>query len=247
MRGLAVTLAGAIGGALLAVAIVLTLADQGMMPINEGQMQSWLMRHPDLALAMIGRQQQLDDARKQAQQASAMKKVGQQSFFDSRIAFVTGPADAKNSVVEFYDYDCPYCRASQPEVQKFYETHKADTRFSFIELPLDIHGPNAVLAARASIAARNQPDKYVAFHFAMMSNKDPVDADAIFDIAQKAGLDLEKLRADMNRPEIEDIIKKSHELATKVGIDGTPTFIVNGQMHPGMVQDGELEQLAKTT
>jgi protein-disulfide isomerase len=104
-----------------------------------------------------------------------------------------------------------------------------------------------VLAARASIAARNQPDKYVAFHFAMMSNKDPVDADAIFDIAQKAGLDLEKLRADMNRPEIEDIIKKSHELATKVGIDGTPTFIVNGQMHPGMVQDGELEQLAKTT
>ncbi|HEU4548351.1 MAG TPA: DsbA family protein [Rhizomicrobium sp.] len=247
MRGLAVTLAGAIGGALLAVAIVLTLADQGMMPINEGQMQSWLMRHPDLALAMIGRQQQLDDARKQAQQASAMKKVGQQSFFDSRIAFVTGPADAKTSVVEFYDYDCPYCRASQPEVQKFYETHKADTRFSFIELPLDIHGPNAVLAARASIAARNQPDKYVAFHFAMMSNKDPVDADAIFDIAQKAGLDLEKLRADMNRPEIEDIIKKSHELATKVGIDGTPTFIVNGQMHPGMVQDGELEQLAKTT
>ena len=247
MRGLAVTVAGAIGGALLAVAIVVTLADQGMMPINEGQMQSWLMRHPDLALAMIGRQQQLDDARKQAQQASAMKKVGQQSFFDSRIAFVTGPADAKTSVVEFYDYDCPYCRASQPEVQKFYETHKADTRFSFIELPLDIHGPNAVLAARASIAARNQPDKYVAFHFAMMSNKDPVDADAIFDIAQKAGLDLEKLRADMNRPEIEDIIKKSHELATKVGIDGTPTFIVNGQMHPGMVQDGELEQLAKTT
>ena len=152
MRGLAVTVAGAIGGALLAVAIVLTLADQGMMPINEGQMQSWLMRHPDLALAMIGRQQQLDDARKQAQQASAMKKVGQQSFFDSRIAFVTGPADAKTSVVEFYDYDCPYCRASQPEVQKFYETHKADTRFSFIELPLDIHGPNAVLAARASIA-----------------------------------------------------------------------------------------------
>ena len=247
MRGLAVTVAGAIGGALLAVAIVLTLADQGMMPINEGQMQSWLMRHPDLALAMIGRQQQLDDARKQAQQASAMKKVGQQSFFDSRIAFVTGPADAKTSVVEFYDYDCPYCRASQPEVQKFYETHKADTRFSFIELPLDIHGPNAVLAARASIAARNQPDKYVAFHFAMMSNKDPVDADAIFDIAQKAGLDLEKLRADMNRPEIEDIIKKSHALATKVGIDGTPTFIVNGQMHPGMVQDGELEQLAKSS
>lgn len=240
-------LAGAIGGAVLAVAIIMTLTAQGMMPINDRQMQNYLMAHPQLALAMIGRQQQLDDMKKQAEQSAALKKVGGKSFFDPRIAFVTGPANAKTQVVEFYDYDCPYCRASQPEVQKFYEAHKNDTRFSFIELPLDIHGPNALLAARASIAARLQPDKYMAFHFAMLSNSDPVDANAIFDIAGKVGLDLDKLRADMNRPEVANIIKQSHELAMKVGIDGTPTFIVNGQMHPGMVQDGELEQMAKSS
>jgi protein-disulfide isomerase len=245
MRGVTAILAGAIGGAVLAVAMVMALADQGMMPINDGQMQAWLMRHPEMALAMIGRQQQLDDARKLAEQASALNKVGQKSFFDPRIAFVTGPTGAKNSVVEFYDYDCPYCRASLPEVRRFYEAHKNDTRFSFIELPLDIHGPDAMLAARASVAARNQPDKYVAFHFAMMSNTDPVDANAIFAIAQKSGLDMDRLRADMNSPEVAEVIKRSHELAAKVRIDGTPTFVVNGQMHPGMVQDGELEQLVK--
>jgi 2-hydroxychromene-2-carboxylate isomerase len=81
----------------------------------------------------------------------------------------------------------------------------------------------------------------------MLGNDKPVDANAIYDIARKAGLDLDKLRADMNRPEVAQIIKDSHELATKVGIDGTPTFIVNGQMHPGMVQDGDLERLTKSS
>jgi protein-disulfide isomerase len=230
----------------LAVATVYWMAVQGMMPINDHQMQRYLMQHPELALAMIGRQQQIDDARKQAEQANALKKVGQNALFDPKIAFVTGSANAKHTVVEFYDYDCPYCRASNPEMQKFYDAHKNDTRFSFIELPLDIHGPNAVLAAQASVAARLQPDKYMAFHFAMMSNKDPVDANAIFDIAGKVGLDMDKLRADMNQPEVAAVIKQSHDLAAKVGIDGTPTFIVDGQMHPGMVQDGDLEQLTKS-
>jgi protein-disulfide isomerase len=247
MRIFSVTIAGAIGGAALAIALVYTLAAQGLMPINDRQMQTYLMTHPELALAMIGRQQQLDDAKKQAQQAAALNKVGQQRFFDPKLAFVTGPENAKSSVVEFYDYDCPYCRASLPEVKKFYEAHKNDTRFSFIELPLDIHGETAMLAAQASIAARYQPDKYVDFHFAMLGNDKPVDANAIYDTARKVGLDLDKLRADMNRPEVAQIIKQGHELATQVGIDGTPTFIVNGQMHPGMVQDGDLETLTKNT
>jgi protein-disulfide isomerase len=205
------------------------------------------MLHPEMALAMIGRQQQLDDMKKQAQQTAALDKVGQGALFDPKIAFVTGPENAKHRVVEFYDYDCPYCRASQPEVHKFYEAHKNDTRFAFIELPLDIHGPDAMLAAQASVAARDQPDKYMAFHLAMMSSTDPVNADAIYDIARKVGLDMDKLRADMNKPEVADIIKKSHDLATKLGIDGTPTFIVNGKLHPGMVQDGELEALVKSS
>ena len=81
-----------------------------------------------------------------------------------RIAFVTGPADAKKTLVEFYDYDCPYCRASLPAVKKFYDAHKNDTRFSFIEFPIkQLHGESAVLAARASLAARRQPDNYMDF------------------------------------------------------------------------------------
>ena len=65
-----------------------------------------------------------------------MKKIGQDALFNPAVAFVTGPANAKTTLVEFYDYDCPYCRASLPAVKKFYEAHKNDTRFSFIEFPI---------------------------------------------------------------------------------------------------------------
>src|ERR1700744_6595599 len=98
-------------------------------------------------------------------------------FFNTKVAFVTCPANAKKSVVEFYDYNCPYCRASLPAVEKFYQEHKNDTRFSFIEFP--IKGPDSIVAAKVALAARNQPDKYLALHVALMSETQPVDANLI--------------------------------------------------------------------
>ena len=155
MRPFVITLAGAVGGAMLAVAIILTMAQKGLLPINDRQMQTYLMQHPELAVAMMGQAQANDDLKQQQAQAAALKKVGHAAFFDPAIAFVTGPADAKTTLVEFYDYDCPYCRASLPAVKKFYDAHKNDTRFSFIEFPIkQLHGESAVLAAKASLAAR---------------------------------------------------------------------------------------------
>jgi protein-disulfide isomerase len=247
MRAFVITLAGALGGAALAVAIVMVMAQNGLMPINDRQMQTYLMLHPELAPAMMGRAQALDDQKQAATQAAAMRKLGQQAFFDPAVAFVTGPADAKTSLVEFYDYDCPFCRASLPAVKKFYDVHKNDTRFSFIEFPIaDLHGPSALLAARASLAARRQPEHYMDFHFALLGEEGQVTDAMIAADAAKAGMDVNKLQADMKDPGIEKTLQSSIALAHKVGVDGTPTFVLNGKFHPGAVDDDTLASEMKS-
>ena len=235
--------AGAAGGALLAVALVLVMARHGLIPINDAQMQTYLLRHADILPAMLNRAQAMEEQRQQAEQAAAMKKLGQAAFFDPAIAFVTGPADAKNTLVEFYDYDCPYCRASVPAMKKYYEAHKNDTRFAFIEFPIkSLHGESAIQAAKASLAARRQGAHYMDFHFALLGHEDQLTEDEIYAEAAKAGMDVGKLKTDMQDPAIEKTLNASIALAHKAGIDGTPTFIFNGKFRPGMVDDDKLEK-----
>lgn len=242
-----ITLAGAVAGAMLAVALVFAAAAGGFLPVNGPQIHAWLVAHPQLVAEMTDRLQKQQDEAQQKAQGSAMKTLGLAAFFDPKIAFVTGPADAKKTVVEFYDYDCPYCRASIPAVMKYYQAHKNDTRFAFIELPIpSLHGPSALVAARVSLAARHQPDKYLALHFALMSQQNAVDEQAVYDVAAKVGLDMNKLKADMQKPEIDAAIKASHALAQRASIDGTPTFVINGVIHPGMVDDADLAELTKS-
>jgi len=247
MRPFALVASGAAGGALLGLALVLTMARHGLVPINDAQMRSYLLQHADILPAMLNRAQAMEDEKQKTAQNAAMKKVGQAAFFDPAIAFVTGPADAKSSLVEFYDYDCSYCRASLPAVRKFYEAHKKDTRFSFIEFPIkQLHGESAILAAKASLAARRQPDHYIDFHFALLAQEDSVTEDEIFAQAARAGMDVNKLKADMKDPAIDKTLKSSIELAHKVGVDGTPTFILNGKFRPGALDEETLASEMKS-
>jgi protein-disulfide isomerase len=128
-------------------------------------------------------------------------------------------------------------------LKKFYEAHRNDTRFSFIEFPIkQLHGESAILAARASLAARHQPARYMDFHFALLGKEDTITEEDVYAEAARAGLDVNKLKADMADPGIEKTLKSSIDLAHKAGVDGTPTFIFNGKFRPGMVDD---ETLAK--
>src|ERR1700743_3627744 len=188
---------GALGGGVLAVVITDAAASHGWLPgtgVSGGtaNIRGYLLSHPELLAEMTEKLQAQQDAADKIKAASSMKKIGMAAFFDPRIAFITGPADAKKSVVEFYDYNCPYCRLSLPAVEKFYQQHKNDTRFSFIEFP--IKGPDSIVAAKMALAARNQPDKYLALHFALMAEPQPVNPDMLMADAEKAGLNMAKLK-----------------------------------------------------
>src|SRR5437763_15874436 len=115
---------------------------------------------------MINRCQEHQAAQDDRPRAVAVHLLGPKLFFDPRFAFLMGPANAKTTFVEFFDYNCPYCRSSLPSVRKFIANHQKNARFAFIEFP--IKGPESTIASRAALAARKQPDKYLAFHFLLM-------------------------------------------------------------------------------
>lgn len=239
---------GALGGAALALLLVFGASAFGLLPqrLDGKQVHAYLLDHPEIFVEMQVKLQARDAETAAREQRDAMQTIGLKTFFDPRVAFVTGPVNAKQTFVEFYDYDCPFCRASLPAVKNYYEAHRNDTRFSFIEFPIpQQHGPGAVLAAKASLAARKQPDKFVAFHFALMGEEGAVTEQMIFDDAAKCGLDVAKLKADMAGHEIDVALDIAHKLALRAKIDGTPTFVINGHLHAGAVSDDDLKDLVK--
>jgi protein-disulfide isomerase len=239
---------GALGGAALAVVIIIVIAAQGLLPgsSSDAKIHAYLMAHPSILVDMTNQLQADQAASEDNARQAAVDKLGQKAFFNPRVAFITGPANAKNTLVEFYDYDCPYCRASLPALKKFYQTHKNNTRFAFVESPIpSLHGPSAVLAARASLAARRQPDKFVAFYFTLMGEDGSLTDDIIYADAKKSGLDVDRLKKDMTDKSIDTELSAGRALGLAAKVDGTPAFIINGRIHEGSVDETSLNQLAK--
>lgn len=235
---------GGAAGACVALLFAFAAANMGWPPFmaaNANSVHAYLISHPEVLVEMTNRLQSKQDADEDSSRQAAVNRLGLKTFFDPRVAFVTGPANARTTVVEFFDYNCPYCRASIPAMKKFFASRK-DARFAFIEFP--IKGQASTLAARAAMAARNQPDKYVGFHFALMSQEGPVDEKTIYDVARQNGLDINKLKNDMKSHDIDGSLAKAQTLASAAKIDGTPAFIINGHIREGAMDDATLAQMS---
>jgi protein-disulfide isomerase len=150
-----------------------------------------------------------------------------------------GPNDADVTIVEFFDYRCPYCKQVAERLLKVARDDKK-VRIVFKEYP--ILGPQSVIAARAGIAA-NRLGKYVEFHQAMMEWRGQVDSDAILKVATSVGLNADKMKTEMAKPETEDKLREVLGLGRTIGITGTPAFIVGKQLAPGAIGEDDLKQL----
>lgn len=143
--------------------------------------------------------------------------------------FVTGPANAKITIVEFFDYRCPYCHAAHDWVAAKMKARK-DVRWVMVEFP--ILGPNSLEASRAAVASMKQ-GRYLPFHRALMISKSQLASKDIDAIAKSVGLDVARLRRDMNDPNIMALLQADQELAAAEKIDGTPAFMINGVWYRG--------------
>lgn len=194
--------------------------------------REYLLNNPEILIEMSRRLEEKQRAQQQAQ-ARAGIAAHADALFKSADDPVIGPADAKIAVVEFSDYNCPYCRRSLADVKKLLEANK-DVKVIIKEFP--ILGPGSLEAAKLALAANRQgADKYLAFHEALMSHKGRVDKATALAIAAKAGLDVKKLEQDAEDPKIEQALRRNMALAEALGINGTPGFVIGENLIPGAV------------
>jgi len=152
---------------------------------------------------------------------------------------VLGNPDGDVTVVEFFDYNCPYCRRVKPEMEALLA---ADPNVRVVYREWPILGDGSVFAARAALASRNQ-GKYEEFHWAMMQLKERAEEASILRTAEDIGLDVAQLRRDMNAPEIEEHIQTSMRLAQSLGFSGTPSFVIGDSLAPGLIQADQMIEL----
>lgn len=154
---------------------------------------------------------------------------------------VIGNPDGDVTVVEFFDYNCPYCKRAAPVVKSVIG-EDSQLRVVYREWP--ILGEGSVFAARAALAARNQ-GKYEEFHWALMDLKGRANEASVMKAARDIGLDEDRLRADMNAPEIDAHIQVSMNLASQLGFSGTPSFVIGDALAPGLIPEDEMKRLIK--
>jgi protein-disulfide isomerase len=187
--------------------------------------RSYLLKNPEILEEVIAELQK----KRESEAAVARQKYLRDLYSaDSKYKrFSMGEGDVV--VVEFMDYNCPFCRKAYSVLNDL--SKETDIEVRFIEFP--VLGPMSTVASQAALAAEKQ-GKYVEFHDAMMQISDRINNEQkVFDIAEEVGLDLDQLKNDMQDPEINAMIDENLQLADALGVQGTPAFFVGDTSIPG--------------
>ena len=193
-----------------------------------------ILENPEIIMQAVA----ILEKREREQAASGANTVRLQVEQDPNSPNLGNPA-GDVTVVEFFDYNCPYCRQAGKTVQVLLAAD-ANVRVIYREWP--ILGEASVYAARAVLAARAQ-GKYEEFHWALMNGEGRASEASILKTARDLDLDITKLKADMISPAVEAHIAQSNVLARKLGFTGTPAFIVGNRTAPGMLSVDEITAL----
>ncbi|MFQ5535537.1 MAG: DsbA family protein [Sphingomonadales bacterium] len=217
-------------------------ADNPKAPSIERVIHRYIVEHPEVITEAIevlrARQQEVE--RETARQRIAAN--GDQLFHEAG-SVVAGNPDGDVTIVEFFDYNCAYCKRAYPTLVKLRE-EDSGVRFIYKEFP--ILGPVSVYASRVSLAA-NRQGKFEEFHDALMKSRDKLSTDSIIETARQLGLDMARLEQDMRDPELDAIIQRNMSLARSLNISGTPSFVIGDTLIPGFVDRAYLDAVIAET
>ena len=201
----------------------------------ETVVRDYLIAHPEVIREALDA---LDKRQKEADAKTVANLVGDKSgpLYSSKFQAVAGNPKGDVELVEFFDYNCPYCKASLPDLTRLLAKNP---RVKLILKDLPILGPGSVETARVASATREQLDgpKFWAFQSKLLAIRDPqgLGASQALAVAAAAGVDVAKAKADMTSPAIDAGLKETLGMANTLGVTGTPTFVIGGDTVVGAV------------
>jgi len=193
-------------------------------------LRDYLLENPEVLRDALTILQERESAAEQERQRLAVSQRLEE-LHESPNSPSMGNLQGDVTVVEFFDYQCGYCKSIADHV---FDIVEADSNVKVVLKEIPILGPASTTAARAALAAREQ-GKYIELHSALMSHRGQLSERTIFGIAEDLGLDVDRLRADMDAPAVTDEINANLELAQAIGVRGTPAFVVGDVVVPGAV------------
>ena len=196
----------------------------------EAIIHDYLMQNPDVLIDAL-REAEAKANSEADVKATQVLRDRRHEVFDDPATPVGGNPQGDVTVVEFFDYRCPYCKQVHPAIQKLLDQDRK-LRFVYKEFP--VLGEQSDIAAHAALAARLQ-GRYEAFHNAMMAAKGQITEELVYRIAGSIGLDVDRLKRDMTDPEIERALSANKSLAKALDLRGTPGFVIGDHIVPGAI------------
>jgi protein-disulfide isomerase len=212
-----------------------------VLVVNEALQQAihdYILAHPEVLIQSLRIAKEREEIHAAEQNKTLVTSL-KNELVDDPNAPVRGNPSGDVTLVEFFDYRCPYCREVEPFLQTLI---KNDPGLRVVVKEFPILGPASVYAARVALEAYKQ-GKYEQFHNAVMSKKSNFDEATLLKLAEEAGLALDRVKTDMNAPEVDAEIKRTTEIAKALRLSGTPAFIVGTELIPGATDLETLQAL----
>src|SRR5262245_64155443 len=210
-------------------------------PSIDQQISQYLKDHPEEVLTAL-RLAQANAEKQKAADAQLAVAEKQDQIFNNPADPVVGNVNGDVTVVEFFDYRCPYCKRVSDALMTLV---KDDPKVKVVYKELPILGPESVVAARIALAAHRQ-GKYEQVHTAFMAHKGSFEQSDLLELAASVGADPAKLAADMQDPAILGLLQANESLAGALGITGTPGFLLGKQLVPGAISLDDMKKLVAT-
>jgi len=202
------------------------------------RVRDYLVTNPEVLVEAMQELERRQDGQRDAVAQKAIREHKTELFSDPDNP-VGGNASGDVVIVDFNDYQCPYCKRAHQAIKSVVA---ADGKVKLIYKDLPILGEPSRIAALAALAAAKQ-GKHLAVHNALMEYSGKLDRDRILEIVASTGADMAQLEKDMDDPKFKELIDRNMALAGALGVRGTPAFVIGGQFVPGAIDADTLKQL----